>query len=1093
MNKSLTGNLRVLIVFLLLIIYCFTFAQTVRINEFMALNEATLSDENGEFSDWIELYNPSGSSVNLQGWALTDDISIPFKWLFPSITLQSGQYLIVFASSKDRSIAGGELHTNFNLKGTGEFLALVQPSGISATEFNPAFTPQQSGFSYGYFKESYMEFRFPTPGKENSSLSGIVIPAPVFSKKHGFYETPFQLQISSGIPNTSIYYTTDGSVPTSKNGTLYSIPINITTTTIVRAVTILEGEAPGKTGTQSYLFLNDVIRQTNKPTGYPVNWGPYTAIQGNAIADYEMDPDMMKDATFASSVKKGLTELPTISVVTDKSNLFSSSTNPETGGIYIYTGAPITTTTYGTGRDWERPVSFEYFDTDTTLQIDCGIRLQGGHGRRPEKSPKHSFLLTFNSKYGLPKLNYPLLGKNSCSAFENVILRAGFGNSWVHQENLQRVKATYQEDIWMKDTQRAMGHPSSNSIYAHLYLNGIYWGIYSPSERMDKEFAECYMGGNEDDYDVIKDYAEVSDGDILAWNKMMDMANTGLESNDKYQLFQGKNSDGTPNFESGSMVDVVNLADYMLINFYGGNTDWDHHNWAAMRNKINPEKGFKFFCWDAEITHGSVNTNVLSENNDNCPSRIYQQLLKNAEFKRLFADRIQRHCFNDGLLNPDSTAARWLRKSAKIENSIYCESARWGDYRRDVHQYQAIGPFYLYTKEDHWIPQQNFMINTYFPQRTSKFITQLKDAGLFPTVDAPVFYINNKITYQHYIVSEDKLSLTAPQGTIYYTTNGTEPVNVTTGTITSNAFLYSQPITLNKSAHIIARTFYNGKWSAANSRFFVIPSDYSDVKITEIHYHPLSENFIDDSGFEFIELKNTGTSTLDIGGLKFSVGIEYEFPRETQLGAGEFIVLASNSNNFFSRYRFRPFGEFKGKLDNTGEQLVFQTNTNNKLIDISYGTSDNWPSTPDGTGYSLVPVVYNPQTNQVNASEWRTSHKIGGSPGADDIPLSIVPETPFVSNQGVQLAQNYPNPFNGISYIDFSISESAFVELSVYNITGQKITTMVNSTLSAGLYQAEWNGCDQNNKPVANGIYFYRLSVRTGLENITLSRKMVLR
>lgn len=1094
MKKSLSGRYRIIVIVFLFLNISTCFSQNVRINEFMTLNESTLTDEDGEFSDWIEIYNPTNVATNLEGWALTDDILMPFKWLLPSVTLNAGEYLIVFASSKDRSIKGRELHTNFSLKGSGEYLALIQPSGNPATEFNPSFPPQQNGYSFGFYNNSYIEFSNPTPGKDNSFSTGVVIPAPVFSRKHGFYDSSFQLSISSDISNASIYYTTDGSTPSKTNGTLFKTPFTISTTTIVRAVTVVNGNNQGKTGTQSYLFLNDVIRQNNSPTGYPANWGPYTAITGNAIADYEMDPDLMKDATKAAAVKKALTELPTISIVTDKSNLFSNSTDPDIGGIYFYTGAPLTTTTYALGRDWERPVSFEFFDNDSSFQVDCGIRLQGGHGRRPEKSPKHSFLLTFKSEYGLSKLNYPLLGKNSSSVFENLILRAGFGNSWVHQENSQRIKATYQEDIWTKDTQRAMGHPSSNSQYAHVYLNGIYWGIYAPTERMDKEFAESYLGGDEDDYDVIKDYAEVSDGNILAWNKLMDMANAGLESNEKYQLVQGKNPDGTINYNAESLVDVENLADYMLINFYGGNTDWDHHNWSAMRSRVNPGKGFKFFCWDAEVTLGSVNTNVLSENNDNCPSRVYQQLLKNDDFKRLLADRIQRHCYNDGVLTPDSATARWLKRRAQLENPILTESARWGDYRRDVHQYQASGPFALYNKEDHWIPQQNFILNTYFPQRTTAFITQLRNAGLFPTVDAPVFYINNKTAYQRFINVNDKISMTSTKGTIYYTTNGTDPVDWSTGTYNpKNAFSFTLPVTLSKSVHIIARTFYNGQWSAANSRFYTIPSDYSDVKITEIHYHPLDETLIDDSGFEFVELKNTGTSTLDVGGLKFAEGIEFEFPCETQLNAGEFIVLASNSNYFFSRYKFRPYGEYKGKLDNAGERLVLLTSTNQTVADFSYGTTDNWVTSPDGNGYSLVPVVYNPSGNQANATEWRASYKIGGSPGADDVPLSALPEPQFTPTGKIELAQNYPNPFADNTFIDYLIHDNSNVEISIYNVLGQKITTLIDTYQVAGLHQVEWNGRDQSGNVVPNGIYFYRISVQIGTENNVLSRKMVLK
>jgi len=1091
MKKSQSGSYAGIITVILLFIHLTANSQTLRINEFMAQNESVLADEDGVFSDWVEIYNPTATSINLDGWALTDDIALPFKWRFPATSIAPGNYLLVFASSKDRTIAGHELHTNFSLKATGEYLALVHPTGIAATEFNPLFPAQQSNYSYGFYKDTYTVFSDPTPGKDNMLSAGRIIPAPIFSQKHGFYESPFQLGISSSIGNALIYYTTDGSIPSNTNGTLYTTAIPVSTTSIIRAVAYVAGEVPGKTATQSYLFLNDVLKQSNTPAGYPTAWGPYTAIAGNAIADYEMDPELMKDATFAANVKKTLAELPTISIVTDKSHLFSSTIDANTGGIYIYTGAPITNTTYDTGRDWERPVSFEYMAKDTTFQIDCGIRLQGGHGRRPEKSPKHSFLLVFDSKYGPSKLNYPLLGKNGTQAFENIILRAGFGNTWVHQDGAARAKATYQEDIWTKDTQRSMGHPGSNSIYAHLYINGMYWGMYAPSERMDKEFAASHMGGNEDDYDVIKDYAEVSDGTILAWNSMMSMANAGLETTEKYQLIQGKNPDGTPNYNAESLVDAVNLADYMLLNFYGGNTDWDHHNWSAMRNRLNPDKGFKFMCWDAEIMFTTLTGNVLAENNDNCPSRVYQQLLKNTDFKHLLADRIQRHCFNDGVLTPDSVIACWLKRKAQVENPIYAESARWGDYRRDVHTYQ-VSPYALYTKEGYWTPQQNFLLNTYFPQRTGVFVSQLRTAGLFPSIDAPVFSINGKSAYQHIVSVTDKLTMTAAKGTMYYTTNGTDPVDWKTGTVCKSAILYSQAVPLTQSSHLVARTFYNSEWSASNNRYYVVPTNYNDIKITEIHYHPLGENLIDDSGFEFIELKNTGTSALDIGRLKFTDGIDYAFPVETQLGAGEFIVLASNSNNFFSRYKFRPFAEYSGKLDNGGEQLVLISPTSDVVSNISYATSGIWPSSPDGRGYSLVPVDYNPKNNQTDGATWRASYKVGGSPGADDVPLTALPAIQLYEGNGIVMSQNYPNPFNESTYIDYQIPENAFVELTVYNLVGQKVSTLVHAKQSAGLYQTSWNSCNQSNKPVPNGIYFYRICVEVGNNQQTITRKMLL-
>src|ERR1043165_6200549 len=85
---------------------------TPRISEFMAENKETIADEDGDFSDWIEIYNPDSSSVNLNNYSLTDDPLLPKKWTFPSITISSGSHVLVWASGKNRKVIG-KLHTNF--------------------------------------------------------------------------------------------------------------------------------------------------------------------------------------------------------------------------------------------------------------------------------------------------------------------------------------------------------------------------------------------------------------------------------------------------------------------------------------------------------------------------------------------------------------------------------------------------------------------------------------------------------------------------------------------------------------------------------------------------------------------------------------------------------------------------------------------------------------------------------------------------------------------------------------------------------------------------------------------------------------------
>jgi hypothetical protein len=910
---------------------------------------------------------------------------------------------------------------------------------------------------------------------------------PVFSQKHGFYEESFNLIISPLTTGSAIYYTTDGSAPTIINGTLYTTPLYIDTTSVIRAVEMNNNQA-GKISTCTYLFPDDIIHQPNNPAGYPSTWGTYTGITGTAKADYEMDPEMMAVTGFADSVKAGLLDLPVISLVTDKGYLFSKSQDPVTGGIYIYTGPPLTNTTNGVGFGWERPVSFEYFDAKEliSLQVDCGLEIQGGHGRRTEKSPKHSFRLTFKSAYGPAKLNYPFFGDNADSVYNTIILRAGFGNTWIHWSQSERSMAQYLRDRWTKDTQIAMGHMSSHGFYVHLFLNGLYWGMYNPSERLDKDFAEMYLGGHEEEYDVIKDYAEVADGNINAWNTMMSLANSGLATTETYQEIQGNHSDGTRDPNTEPMVDVVNLADYMLLNFYGGNWDWDHHNWVAIRNRVNPFKGFRFFCWDGEHMVEGVNANILSENNNNCPSRVFQKLRENEDFRRQFADRVQKHCFNGGALTPTSAAARWSYRADQISKAINAEAARWGDYRRDVHSWQT-GPYELYTKEGYWLPQMNYILNAYFPNRMDSFLNTLRNAGLFPNIDAPVFLINGNPVTDNKIVENDKLTMIAGPGEIYYTTDGSDPVVwQPVASISTKAIKYTGQIILKQSSHIKARYYSGGTWSATSENYFIIPADFHDIKITEVHYHPLDQGVDDNDELEFIELKNTGTSTLDMSRLRFVDGIDYKFSDEVPLKPQEFIVLASNSRYFKGKYGFWPYATYDGHLDNSGERIMLVSADNDTICSFNYSDGFGWPEKPDGAGNSLVPTDFNPANNQDNPEYWRASYKSGGSPGVDD---KMIPEGK--SSGLLTVYPNYPNPFTVSTTLSYNLQAYAHVTITIINASGQQILILEESNKPAGSYQVEWDGRNSENSLVDAGIYFYRITARNSNGSSMLTNKML--
>jgi len=813
-------------------VFCYSQESGLRINEFQASNSATMLDEDGLYSDWIELYNASSSSINLAGWSLTDNSLLPKKWVFPEQTLEAGGYLVVFASGNDRRIPGKPLHVGFKMSASGEFLGLYSPDGIPITVFNP-FPAQETDESYGYLNGVWLSFRSPSPGKFNADSALLRYPAPVFSQVRGIYYQPFQLSLKCAIQGAAVYFTTDGSVPSPSNGTLYENSIPIATTTIVRARAIPPSPNTLKTGdspvmTQTYIFPNNVVGQGNTPAGYPVNWGKYAQLAGNAIGDYEMDPELMAESAYAAKVKLALTELPIVSLVTDKNNLFNTVNDSVTGGIYMFTGSPVGITT---GRGWERPASFEYFyaPDSISLQVDCGVELHGGHSRLPEKCPKHAFKVDFKSEYGPSKLHYPLFGKSEASSLNAFILRAGFGNTWVHQTSTGRTLAVYARDEWSKKTQKRMGHLTTNTQYAHLFINGLYWGLYNPTEKIDEDFCESYLGGDPTDYDVIESSEVVSanygilasSGTMDAWNSLFTQVTTATDSA-VYQKIQGNNPDGTSNPAFPALLDMENFIDYMLLNFYDGNTDWDHHNWVAVRNRLVPDKGFHFICWDSEEVLKSLTENLLSENNPQCPSYLFQQLKKNPQFCRLFGDRVQKHCFNNGSLTPFIAAETFTALTSQIENSLYAESARWGDYRKDVHQWQS-SPYELYRKDVQFDAQKKILLETYFPQRTTNFVTQLKTAGLFPTVAAPVFKVNGLT--KDTLVKGDLLSMTATSGVIYYTKDNADPVKWNasgTGSLGATSSLYAAAFKPDATLTIKARVLYQGIWSALNEQHFIL-------------------------------------------------------------------------------------------------------------------------------------------------------------------------------------------------------------------------------------------------------------------------------
>ncbi|MBI3415686.1 MAG: lamin tail domain-containing protein [Verrucomicrobia bacterium] len=945
--------------------------QTI-ISEFLASNKNSIADADKDFSDWIELHNPAATDVNLAGWFLTDAASQLAKWRLPSTNLAANGYLVVFASGKDRAVSGAELHANFSLKKSGGYLALVKPDGVTiASEFAPSYPVQFDDVSYGRGTNGNFYFSKPTPGTANGDgLSGFVADTK-FSQPRGFYDTPFDLTISTATAGAEIRYTTNGTPPSPTNGIVYtaSIPVNATVT--LRAAAFKDGFGPSKIDTHTYIFLEDVIHQSTNgvaPPGWPTSWSPNTR-------DYGMDPDVVNNPRYSGTIKNDLKTIPSFSIVMRLEDLFD-----RTRGIYANAGQD--------GAAWERPCSIELINPDGSkgFQIDAGIRMRGGFSRSAD-NPKHAFRFFFRAEYGAAKLHFPLFGDAGTDTFDAIDLRTFQNYSWSFQGDPQGV---FIRDQFSRDTQLDMGYDAERGNYYHLYINGQYWGLYNTCERPEASYGATYFGGNKEDYDVIKVEAgpytiNATDGNMAAWTKLYNLAKAGLTNDAAYQRIQGNNPDGTPNPAYENLVDIPNLIDYMLVILYGGNLDApisnflgnnSPNNWYGIRNRNGPF-GFRFFAHDAEHTLLDVNqdrngpwsagnSSVLQSS----PQWIWQKLQANEEFRMRVADHVHRHFFNNGALTTNVCTQRFMRRKNEIDRAVVGESARWGDAKR---------PTSPLTRDTDWVAAVNNIVNNYFPRRTGIVLSQLKSRRLYPNVVAPSFNQHGGNVARGF-----NLTMTAPAGTIFYTLDGTDP-RLPGGAASPTALAYTTPFALDESILVKSRVLNDTNWSALNEASFTIIQTFTELLITEIMYNPPDFGATPGDDLEFVELKNVAAAELDLSGVRFTNGIRYAFPNGTKLGPGQFVVLASNPAALTNKYPgLRVFDAYRGHLSNGGDTLALVHASGAPIVTLTYGDQMPWPQSPDGNGFSLVPVNPNLNPNPNDPENWRASTREGGSPGADD-------------------------------------------------------------------------------------------------------------
>ncbi|MCB2154837.1 CotH kinase family protein [bacterium] len=812
------------------------------VTEFMASNADTLADGNGDHSDWIEIHNPTAAAIDLDGLYLTDNADNLTKWQFPAVanpTIAAGGYYVVIASGNAADVevyvdGAGYLHTTFKLSSDGEDCLLVDSDGTTVISGFVGYPEQGADISYGIGSGGNTGFfGTPTPDAANGVAGNGFVADTKFDIRRGFFTEPFEVQITCSTPGSTIKYTLDASSPSETNGTEYTGPVQITGTTTLRAMACLDGWFSTDIDTQTYIFIDEIVDQASTaptsdwpaPTSASTTPRPPGPGGGSQAIDYEMDPDITGSLLYGDEVDDALRSIPTIIVTTDLPNLFDSTT-----GIYVNPD--------GEGEEWERPAAVEMVLADGTdaFHANGGLRIRGGVSTSTS-NPKHSFRMIMRSEYGDSKIEYPMFGDEGADEFDKIDFRTAQNFSW----NFSRAQyATWLDDPFSRDTMRDMGHPYARGFFFHLYLDGVYWGLYQTEERPDSFFCTSYMDGEEEDWDVLK--ADSGTGQIYAVDGNTDFyfafwsqVNSGVGTVARYMRLKGQNADGTENAAYPKYLDEANLIDYMLIVFFAGATDMPlgppdqntkPRNLYAAVNREDPD-GVKWMPHDNEHSlqqESGVNVNRVSvtlasqlslQVNFN-PWWLHTKLKTNAEYRMAFADRVHRHFFNGGPLTPEACTARYRARMNEIEAAMIAESARWGDY---------LTPASPRTRNVDWRDATDWVVDDFFNAspltRTEIVLGQLKSAGLYPTVDAPEFNQHGGTVNAGF-----GAILTATAGTIYCTIDGSDPrkpggsINVDA---TSGASGLSVAIT--STTTVKARAYSGGTWSALTEATFMVANN----------------------------------------------------------------------------------------------------------------------------------------------------------------------------------------------------------------------------------------------------------------------------
>ncbi|MEI6809789.1 MAG: CotH kinase family protein, partial [bacterium] len=914
------------------------------INEFLAVNNNGRVDKYGATSDWIELYNQTASPIDLGGWYLTDDATRLAKWRFPSTNISAYGYVVIVADGSTGSVYKGELHTtNFSLSGSGEYLGLVWTNGLTIVDqYSPVFPSQSDDVSYGILADRITRgyFTTPTPGTTNTTqgCTGIATP-PQFSRGSCVFTNSFVLSISNtaGVINR---YTTDGTLP-SELSQAYTGSITIATTTRIRARAYEALMVPSPVVTCAYYLL------------------------GPGLENFSSDLPIVIIENFGAG------------------DPGSSSANRQTAQMSVF--EPVGGRTHLTNAPGlDTRVGINKHGSSTLGQAKWNIRVEVYDEDNLDKSVK---LL------GMPKESDWLLWASPPDGFDRTYMRNSFTYELSNQAGRYAVRNKFCE-VFVDSDGASLSSSDYFGVYSFMEMPKVGNNRINISKLEVWDTAEPDVTGG---YVLKIDRADDGDSGINRWGvpscyhtpSETEMETTFAAQNTwllSYmdQFYTVLNSAGFTNPVTGyqKYLDSASWIDHSMLNILTKNPDALRLSTFLYKNR-NGKVEFGP-VWDFDRTMGCDNDGRASNPvgwDADTPSFTYpwwDRVFRDPDFWQQFIDRWQ--SLRKSVFSTTNMNFLIVSMSNQLAEAQVRDYTRWYPGGLGTWAGKVV---YL----NQWLSNRVAWIDSQF-------------------IAAPQFGTNSGQIPLGY-----SLSMTCPDGTTnYYTLDGTDP-RASGGGIGPAALAYSGPITLTGNTVVRARARDGSAWqisSGANvsphtpwggiaeTTFIVfVPS----LKVTEVMYNPrtptpgTAETNYTASDFEFVEVANLSALPVSLTGVQLTDGIIFNFSHGSvkTLAPGEYALAVKNLAAFMSRYPgwagMKIAGEFSDNLANSGEKVTLSVPCINlELASFTYSDGRGWPVAADGAGHSLVPLLFDSQTNGVldYGGNWRASAYRDGSPGRQD-------------------------------------------------------------------------------------------------------------